>query len=623
MARLLTLSVSLVIIAACARDATTPRATATAATARNVLLITIDTLRADRVGAYGYASARTPTLDALARSGVRFDAAYAAAPITLTSHASLLTGRYPPGHGARHNGMRVDSRTPTIAETLAQQGFATAAFIAAFPLDRRFGLSKGFQTYSDRMPRGHDGRPANERPGRLVVDEALDWLGRHVQQRFFLWVHLFEPHAPYGNPNDPNDARRPVSVRYDEEIAEADRQAGRLIEALGDARRETLIIAAADHGEAFGEHGEISHSVFTYDTTLRVPLLAAGPGVSVGLAVKEIASLVDIAPTIATRTGLSRFDADGIDLSPALTGGSLPARTLYAESFAPLLDFGWSPLRSVRDTRWKYIAAPNPELYDLQNDPGETHNLVAREGTRASELARRTDAISSATLAPNAAALDREARARLQALGYAAGSSAPADRADPKDRRELAARLAEVTSGELHGPALERALREILKADPSNPQAHVRLGYVLVADGKCRDAVTHFRAAIDEHLPSVDAHLGLAGCAMAAGQRDVAEHTLRGAEKVEPDNPLVLANLGIAISDGGHPADGLSFLQRALSIDPDLHQARFSLAVTYARLGRRAESAREAEELLRRMPESAPQRSEVERLLATVRPPSD
>jgi choline-sulfatase len=609
--------VLLIVVAACSREAASPP-TAGPAPARSVLLITIDTLRADRVGAYGYSAARTPALDALARSGVRFDAAYAAAPITLTSHASLMTGRYPPGHGARHNGMRVDPATPTIADALAQHGLATAAFIAAFPLDRRFGLSKGFQIYSDRMPRGDDGRPANERPGRVVVDEAIDWLGRHVQQRFFVWVHLFEPHAPYGNPGDPNEAKRPVAIRYDEEIAEADRQVGRLIDALGDARRDTLIVAAADHGEAFGEHGEISHSVFTYDTTLRVPLLVAGPGASPGHTVKENASLIDIAPTIAARTGLSRFDADGIDLSAALTGASLPPRSLYAESFAPLLDFGWSPLRTVRDERWKYIAAPKPELYDLQHDPSEMHNLVATEATVASELARRTDAISSAAFAPNPAAIDREALARLQALGYVAGSSGGTDRADPKDRRDLAAHLAEVTSGELQGAALERALREILREDPGNPQAHVRLGYMLVADGKCPDAITHFRAAIAEHLPSVDAHLGLAGCAIAGGRREVAERTLRLAEKIEPDNPVVLANLGIVISDGGRPADGLSLLQRALSLDPDLHQARFSLAVAYGRLGRRDDATREASELLRRLPKSAPQRPEVERLLAAV-----
>jgi arylsulfatase A-like enzyme len=184
-----------------------------------VVVITIDTLRADHVGAYGYAGARTPTLDRLARDGVRFDRAYATAPITLTSHATLMTGRYPPGHGARHNGMRLDLKTPTLAEAFAAHGYATAAFVAAFPLDRRFGLIKGFQTYGDVMPRDEGGHVANERPGRLVVNEALGWLSAHQQDKFFLWIHLFEPHAPYGNPADPVQARRPAIARYDDDIA--------------------------------------------------------------------------------------------------------------------------------------------------------------------------------------------------------------------------------------------------------------------------------------------------------------------------------------------------------------------------------------------------------------------
>ncbi len=614
MPRLYILSLSL-LLASCSRGSTPP---ATPTSTRNVLLITIDTLRADRVGAYGYGAARTPTLDGLARAGVRFDAAYAAAPITLTSHASIMTGRYPPGHGARHNGIRVDPATPTIAETLARHDFATAAFVAAFPLDRRFGLIKGFQTYGDRMPRGNDGRPANERPGRAVADEAIAWLNEHRQQRFFVWVHFFEPHAPYGQAFE---RTRPMSARYDDEIAEADNQAGRVVAALGDARAETLIVAAADHGEAFGEHGEISHSVFTYDTTLRVPLIVAGPGVAVGQVSEDAVSLVDLAPTIAARTGGPAFDADGIDLSPALGASALKARALYAESFAPLFDFGWSPLRTLREGRWKYVAAPKAELYDLERDPEELENVIDTEASRASELARRVDAISPATLASNGAAIDRDALARLQALGYASGRPTPAgDRPDPKDRKALAARLAEVTSGELQGAALERALRDILKQDPNNPQAHVRLGYVLSAQAKCPQAIAEFRAAIAEHLPSVDAHLGLAGCAMSAGDRETAARTLKQAASLEPDNPVVLANLGIALSDGGHPAEGVPPLERALSLDPDLHQGRFSLAIAFARLGRRADAAREAEELLRRLPANAPQRPEVARLLAAVRP---
>lgn len=613
----LILPLAFALAAGCSRDRTAP--TRGPASARNVLLITIDTLRADRVGAYGYAAARTPTLDGLARAGTRFDAAYATAPITLTSHASVMTGRYPPGHGARHNGMRVDPAAPTIADTLARHGFATAAFVAAFPLDRRFGLVKGFQTYGDHMPRGDDGRPANERPGRAVADDAIAWLQQHRQERFFLWVHFFEPHAPYGGAFE---RTRPIGARYDEEIAEADRQAGRVVDALGDARGTTLIVAAADHGEAFGEHGEISHSVFTYDITLRVPLIVAGAGATAGRVISDAVSLVDVAPTIVARAGAGPFDADGIDLWPALTGSGPTARALYAESFAPLLDFGWSPLRTLREGRWKYIASPKPELYDLERDPGEMDNVIATAPAQASELARRVDAMSPAALAPsNTAAIDRDTRARLQALGYTSGRATSArDRPDPKDRKALAARLAEVASGELQGATLERALRDILRQDPNNPQAHVRLGYVLVAQGKCREAVPEFEAAIAEHLPSVDAHLGLAGCGAAARQTDAAVRTLRAAAAIEPDNPVVVANLGILLSDTGRPADALPLLERAMSLDPDLHQARFSLAIAFARLGRRADATREAEELLRRLPADAPQRPEVARLLAAVRP---
>jgi arylsulfatase A-like enzyme len=587
-----------------------------------VLLVTIDTLRADRVGAYGYAAARTPALDRLARDGVRFEHAYATAPITLTSHASVMTGRYPPGHGARHNGMRLDLATPTLAERFTAAGYATAAFIAAFPLDRRFGLIKGFHTYGDTMPRDASGRVANERPGRAVVDEALAWLAAHRQEPFFLWVHLFEPHAPYGRAGDP----RPVTARYDDDVAEADAQVARLLDGLGDRRAETLVIATADHGEAFGEHGEISHSIFTYDTTLRVPLIASGPGLPPGSHPAEAVSLVDIAPTVASLAGLARFDGDGIAILPP----AAHLRSLYSESFAPLLDFGWSPLRTMRSGDWKYIAAPKPELYDIKSDPGETRNVVAEQPARAAEMARQVEAIAGATLAagqgtaaPSGATstpADRETLARLQALGYAAGRPGPGiDRPDPKDRRETAAQFAQVAAGELHGPALERALRGILRVDPANPQANLRLGYVLLESGRCAAAVPRFSAAIAAHLPSADAHLGRAACELSGRNAAAAERTLAEAQHVEPDNPVVSANLGLLLSDTGRPAAAIPHLQRALSLDPDLHQARFGLAIAYARTARRPEAAREAEELLRRLPADAPQRPEVARLLAAVR----
>jgi choline-sulfatase len=611
---------------ACSHSPAAPARSADAQAPRNVLLITIDTLRADHVGAYGDATARTPAIDALARGGTRYDHAYATAPITLTSHASLMTGRFPPGHGARHNGMRLDLKIPTIAEAFARAGFQTGGFIAAFPLDRRFGLIKGFQTYGDAMPRDPQGRTANDRPGRAVVDEALEWLSTRRAQRVFLWVHLFEPHSPYG---DPAQVARPTIERYDEDIAEADRQVGRLLERLGDLRSGTLIVLTADHGEAFGEHGEISHSLFAYDTTLRVPLIIAGPQVAGGVVVADPVSLVDVAPTIASMAGLDRFDGDGralpaSGLPPPASGLRPPtSRVLYAESFAPLLDFGWSPLRAIRSGGWKYIAAPKAELYDLTRDPGETRNLAAAEPARASEFARQVDAISTSVLAPGGEAPDRETLARLQALGYASGRTGlSAARPDPKDRREVAARFAQVASGELRGAALERTLREILGTDPGNPQANLRLGYVFLESGRCRDAIPRFTAAIASHLPSADAHLGRAACETAAKNVAAAERTLGDAQHVEPDNPVVSANLGLLVSDSGRPAAAIPHLQRALSLDPGLHQARFGLAIAYARTGKRSDAAREAQELLRRLPPDALQRKEVERLLAAVRQPS-
>ncbi len=442
--------------AACRREAVAPPP----APAPNVVVITIDTLRADRVGAYGYAAARTPVLDALARGGTRFDRAYAPAPITLTSHASLMTGRYPPGHGARHNGLRVKTDVPLLAELFQRAGFKTGAFVAAFPLDRRFGLERGFQTYGDRMPRVA-GVPANERPGWMAVDEALAWLKTIDAARFFLWVHLFEPHAPYGQASD----GRPASARYDDEIAEADRQTGRLIEAVR-AKGDAVVVVAGDHGEAFGEHGEIAHSLFVYDTTLRVPLLFNGPGISAQVSESPV-SLIDVAPTIARLAGLPPLDSDGVDLSPAFDGRPIPPRRLYAESFAPLLDFGWSPLRAVREEGWKYIDAPRPELFSVDRDPGESENVAAAEAVRVAAMRERVNGYSAAALEPSAVA-DREAAARLQALGYigGGGGSREAARADPKDRTELAAAIARITSGEVHGEALERALRAVLVGRP-------------------------------------------------------------------------------------------------------------------------------------------------------------
>jgi arylsulfatase A-like enzyme/Flp pilus assembly protein TadD len=594
--------------------------------ARSLVLITVDTLRADRVGAYGWKAARTPAMDGVAARGVQFQRAFAPAPITLTSHASLLTGLYPPGHGSRHNGMRMRGDVATLATVLHDQGWATGAFVGAFPLDRRFGLDRGFEQYGDRMPRTSDGRLLNERSGRVVVDEALDWLNGVGDRRCFLWVHLFEPHAPY----EPDAARgtdggtRPPGLRYDDEIARADVEIGRLLAGLGGRLSSALVVVAGDHGEAFGEHGEITHSIFLYDTTLRVPLIMAGPGIGRAQPARDAdVSLVDVVPTVLDALGLPRRDVDGVSLLPLMRGDALSARDLYAETFAPLLDFGWSSLRSVRSGTRKYIAAPSPELYDLAADPGEERNLEPEQRLLVQDMATRVAKYSGPELpaAPAGTQPNSEARSRLGALGYVSANSSStrtSDRPDPKDRRELAARIAQVAAGELQGAALRTTLEAIVAEDPRNGQALMRLGYAVIETGDLRRAESHFRAALAAGMPTADVHLGLALCLASTGRRDEAVRVLLDARRIEPGNAVVEANLGSLALDGGDDARAIESLGSALTIDPGLHQARFNLARALARMGRRDEARKEAETLLARLPAQAPQRAEAQRLLAAL-----
>jgi len=612
-------------LASCARTKEPP------SKARNLVLITIDTLRADRVGAYGYRAAATPAIDSIAAAGVRFDRAYAAAPITLPSHATILTGRYPPGHGSRDNGMPVSSTVPTLAAVLKARGFRTGAFVAAFPLDHQFGLNRGFDVYGDSLPRAADGRLQNERPASAVVEEAIAWLGdvgnpqsaiRNPQ--FFLWVHFFEPHAPYGDPT----SGRSIAQRYDDEIATADRAVGRLLAALAPALDSTIVIAAGDHGEAFGEHGEHAHSIFVYDTTLRVPLLMRGPGVARGI-VLDAVTLADVAPTAATLLGAAMTDVDGVDISARPP----TARELYAESFAPLVEFGWAPLRSVRSGRWKFIAAPKPELYDVRDDGDESRNVAAAQPADAERLDKRVARYGTAQTPSLLAGLSPESADRLRALGYASGSggrssidtqSAIRDpqstmvRADPKDRREAAAAMAQVTAGELRGADLLSALEAIARNDPRNGQAHMRLGFARIDAGDCPHAEPELRQAIALGLPTVDAHIGLATCLGRRGDLAESEKVLADAQRREPDNPVILANVGILYGAQGKLPAAIDAFTRALAKDPDIHQARFNLAIAYAKAGRRQEAAAAANELLARLPPSAPQRAEVQRLLKAV-----
>ena len=433
---------------------------------KRVLLVSIDTLRADHLGSYGYAEAHTPVLDDLAARGVRFEHAIAPVPLTLPSHATLLTGMDPPAHGVRSNAaFRLDASVPTLAERFQAAGFATAAFIGASVLDRHFGLMRGFEHYDDRMPEAHSLRSRGfpERPADVVVDAALDWLDT-APERFFLWIHLYDPHAGYEPP--PEYLERFARNPYDGEIAFVDDQLARLLEGLRAAgpESENLLVVTADHGESLGEHGESSHAYFVYDATQRVPLIVQGAGVPEGRVVTTPVRLMDVAPTLVELARLEPLaSAQGQSLTPLFSDGARDWPPAYVETLAPQLNHGWSPLLGLRTAQHKYIRAPRSELYDLRADPGELHDLIALDPERAAALDAQLSERLAAARPVRIQPLPDELRAKIESLGYL-GSDAPADGelgrvggADPKDRIQVwtsASRATELIAKDRHAEAL-------------------------------------------------------------------------------------------------------------------------------------------------------------------------
>jgi len=352
-----------------------------AAAGFNILLVTLDTTRADRIGCYGYRRAATPILDRLAASGVRFAEALTAAPETLPAHATLLTGLLPPHHGVRINTEgRLGSLHQTLAEVARGRGYQTAAFVSAFVLDARFGLDQGFDHYDDRVDATRGTAFAagtNERRAGATTDAALAWLRSRDRARpFLLWVHYFDAHAPY-DPPEPFASRFAGSL-YDGEIAYMDAQLGRLLDGVDAAgpRDKTVVIVVGDHGESLGEHYERTHSVFLYRSTVRVPLVFSNPRLFPKPAVVDgaVVSLADVAPTLLDLLGVEDPpDRDGVSL---LATKADPRRGVYVESLVPWLDFGWAPLFGLRTLRESYVLAPRPECYDLRTDPEERRNLI-------------------------------------------------------------------------------------------------------------------------------------------------------------------------------------------------------------------------------------------------------
>ena len=406
-----------------------------------VILITLDTTRADYLGPYGSGHVHTPNINRLAAGAVLFEDAMTVAPLTVPAHCSLLTGLLPPRHGVRDNAGALASRHETLAEVLHARGFRTAAFVSSAILHADRGLAAGFDTYDDRRAAGRTASGGLQRPADETVEAALSWLGDRTDDPFFLWIHLYDPHAPYDPPEPFRTAYR--DNPYAGEVAFADEQVGRLMGFL-DARGlldRTAVILTADHGESLQEHGEAGHGIFLYQSVVHVPLIIRAPGLT-ARRVAGVTRLVDVMPTVLELVGVNRpaTGLDGISLITAARDAEKLDLDAYAESEHPL-QFGWSPLRALRSGRFKLIAAPRPELYDLERDPAELHNLYGARAALAEAMARRLvemESVGSATPVAVASSPSSEIAARLAALGYAASSptiasSADAALPDPKD----------------------------------------------------------------------------------------------------------------------------------------------------------------------------------------------
>jgi arylsulfatase A-like enzyme len=414
-----------VAIASCARDTRPPRPHA-------LVIITLDTTRADRLPMYGFGSVSAPALNRIAAEGVVLNRAMTVAPLTLTAHTSLFTGLYPPHHGVRDNADRgLDPDRPTLATMMRGAGFKTGAFVGATVLAADRGLARGFDVYDDGSE--PNAPPPRRRSGEKVVNAALGWLDRVGSSPFLLWVHLYDAHSPQ---TLPIEYRRTYGDSYVGGIAFADAQIGRLLDALGRKQLldNTTIVIAGDHGESLGEHGEVEHGIFLYEGVLHVPLIVRTAGLA-PMRVSTLVSLVDVAPTMLDLFRLQPLHTDGVSLLQALQGGPQPDRRgVYAESMYAKR-FGWSPLRALLDDRFKYIDAPRPELYDLQDDPFEAHDLSGVRPATAVAMRAQLDAVGGDDAQTVGAPTSADVRERLAALGYTAGASAPGggEAPDPKD----------------------------------------------------------------------------------------------------------------------------------------------------------------------------------------------
>lgn len=579
---------------------------------RSIVLVTIDTLRADHVNA-----TVTPVLDRLAWESVVFDAAITVSPITLPAHTSLLTATYPTVHGVRDNQVfALPEGTPTYASWLKARGYATGAFVSAIVLDNRYGLSIGFDTYDDEVGDG------SERSAAETLARAERWLDG-VQSPFFLWVHLFEPHAPY------------AAGSYASEVTHVDTALGGFFDALRKRGLwdDAVISVTADHGESLGEHGETTHGFFVYDSTVRIPWLLKAPGLKPGRFAPQV-RILDVLPTMvaSARSAPSNepppAKVDGVDLTPHITRNESPRLEAYTESYLPRHQFNWSELTALRTERFKYIDAPDPELYDLQNDPAETRNLAADRRDLVASMKTSLGALERTTANGVRPESDPVLADKFMSLGYIGytGDADTDDGALPDPKSKLPVYELTMSAFELAGKGrLDDALSALHRAsalDPDVTQVHYLTGTILGQQDRFAEAATALERAVRSNPRYIPAQFKLALAYLRLGQHERAERTLRVVLEHDPKNVGAHHNLAaiayargdlvraealerqaIALDAGyfdawntlgaiyvlaKRPNEAIDALQRAIQLEPRSGQAHYNLALALNSAGRSA-----------------------------------
>ncbi len=550
-------------LSACGRDRAAP---ASPATRPSLLLVSIDTLRADHLGAYGAKGVETPNLDALARDGVLFERALTPVPITLPSHATLLTGWFPHRHGVRDNALyRLPPGPQTLGSLLQAAGYDTAAVVAADVLDRQYGLDRGFRVYEDAV--GARGLSIAERPAGAVTDAALR-VATTLRAPFLLFVHYYDPHAAYQPPAP--WAERFRDRPYDGEVAYVDSELGRLLRDVRARVSDPVVAVTSDHGEGLGEHGEATHGPFVYQATLQVPLIVAARGRwPAGRRVGDVVSTADLLPTLLDLVGVPvPASLDGRSLTGAVDGRPSPPRTLPIESEFGFNSYGWAPLYGITDGASKWIDAPEVELYDLAADPGETRNLAKQRGEEAGRLAelwRRTvtEDRRAAPGAPASTAEEADRMGRLRSLGYVAGSRA----ATARSRRDL--------------PDPKRAIGSLELVNEARR---------LIGEGSFDAAIRKLETALRASPRNVSALILIGAAQLRAGRPRLALDPLRKAEALAPLNAEIPFNLGLACVGADHADGAEKAFRRALELTPRFHDAAVNLVDLLIQTGRAEEA---------------------------------